>query len=476
MRWSTRRTLARRIYSSLTSSPCNTTKAGPVLAGQPLPSSHPHLLGPKDLTLGIEAAEYAERRRQLLEHLEPSSAAVILGYETRYATNNIFYPFQQATDFFYLTGFDEPEAAAVLEKLSDKKEKYTLFVRPTDAHSALWEGSRAGLEGARTHFHADNAKTQKEFTGYYDATLSRVKQLLVDRPKDINLFASQHILRPGESQLRPLSPIVQKMRWIKSAAEIRIMHQAGQISGEALIEVMRHTRPGMSEDLLASRMEWECRKRGAKGLSYVPVVAGGRNALTMHYVQNQQCLRDGDLVLMDAGCSYGGYCSDITRTWPVNGTFTSPQRDLYEAVLAVQKRCIKMCTEEQAISLDEIHNASVKATVQELANLGWTTNRSVSVERRLYPHHVGHFLGLDVHDTPNIGRHLPLKAGCVVTIEPGLYVPDEPQFPKAFRGIGIRIEDDVVVGPTKPFILSAWAPKEVADLEALCAKGGSGDV
>ncbi|KAI9226389.1 MAG: peptidase M24, structural domain-containing protein, partial [Piptocephalis tieghemiana] len=441
--------------------------------GQPLPSSHPHLLGPKDLTLGIEKDEYADRRKQLLQQLEPSSAAVILGYKTRYATNNIFYPFQQATDFFYLTGFDEPDSAAILEKSSDKKEKYSLFVRPTDAHSTLWEGPRAGLDGARSHFDADQVNH--------------------------NLFAAQHVLKSGQGQrenptsfpfsllfrlrhsfpdqssligtvskLRPLWPALQRMRWIKSAAEVRLMHKAGQITGEALIEVMRHTRPGVSENELASRMEWECRKRGAKGLSYVPVVAGGRNALTMHYVQNQQCLRDGDLVLMDSGCSYGGYCSDVTRTWPVNGTFTPAQKDLYEAVLAVQKHCINLCTEEQGISLDEIHHASIRATVQELANLGWKTNRT-EVERRLYPHHVGHFLGLDVHDTPHIGRHLPLKSGCVVTIEPGLYVPDEPHYPKAFRGIGIRIEDDVVVGPTNPIILSSWAPKEVVDLEALCA-------
>ncbi|CAJ0649142.1 3670_t:CDS:2, partial [Entrophospora sp. SA101] len=210
----------------------------------------------------------------------------------------------------------------------------------------------------------------------------------------------------------------------------------------------KFTKPGLSEHDLYAKIDFECRIRGAQFLAYVPVVACGINALTMHYVRNDMPLRDGELVLMDAGGEYYGYASDITRTWPVNGRFTQPQKELYEAVL-------KLCTEEQNISLNGIHEYSVKMMKEELSPLGFDLVEG-DVDRVLYPHHVGHYLGLDVHDTHDIDRSKILRKGM-----PGIYVPRNKAYPEQYHGMGIRIEDNVLVGESDPIVLSSSAPKEI---------------
>jgi intermediate cleaving peptidase 55 len=204
-------------------------------------------------------------------------------------------------------------------------------------------------------------------------------------------------------------------------------------------------------------------------LAYVPVVAGGDNALTMHYVRNDMPLRDGDLVLVDCGGEFHGYASDITRTWPVNGKFTEPQRELYQAVLNVNKKCIQLCTEKENISLNGIHEHSVRLMKEELQNLGFKLTEG-DVDHRLYPHHIGHYLGLDVHDCHDLDRSRVLRRGYVVTIEPGVYVPYDDRFPHKYQGIGIRIEDNVWVGEEEPVVLSVTSPKEVVDVEACCQR------
>ncbi|KAF9424993.1 hypothetical protein BGZ94_007940 [Podila epigama] len=266
---------------------------------------------------------------------------------------------------------------------------------------------------------------------------------------------------------KSLSPLVQELRVIKSESEIKLMRQAGEISGKAFIETMKFTNPERLEHQVYAKFDFECRMRGSQMMAYVPVVAGGPNALTMHYVNNDQGLNDGDLILMDAGGEYNGYASDITRTWPVNGKFTDAQKDLYEVVLRANKECIKLCTEEHGLSLNQIHFNSMRLTLEGLAKLGIKALPN-DVDRRLYPHHVGHYLGMDVHDTGDISRSRTLKEGMVVTIEPGLYIPRDPAYPEKYQGIGIRIEDNVVIGKTAPVVLSVTAPKEIVDIDYCC--------
>ncbi|KAI9593100.1 peptidase M24, structural domain-containing protein [Syncephalis fuscata] len=444
-------------------------------AGQPLPETHPHLMHVGEITPGITKEEYEDRRARLFAKLPVNSAVIIPGYRTRYASCNVFYPFRQSSDLFYLTGFNEPDAVAVLEKIGVHQhnpiERFRMFVRPRDEHAELWDGPRTGLEGARQIFGADEAIDSSLFALEFPKILAQFNSVYYDLPKDTNLFGDNVFRQRHKASAKqyPLASILHQMRQIKSPAEISLMQRAGDITGEAFRQVIRSTQPGMLERELDARMDFECRRRGAERQAYVPVVAGGRNALTMHYVQNDMLLRSGDLVLMDAGSEYHGYASDVTRTWPVNGKFTESQRQLYQAILNVQKVCIEMCTEENNISLNAIHRQSVMTLKEELAKLGWSPN-IYDIENILYPHHVGHYLGLDVHDTFVMSRSVPLKAGTVVTIEPGIYVPDSQKYPEPYRGIGIRIEDDILVGQHSPIVLSERVPKQIDELEQILSE------
>ncbi|KAI8056906.1 peptidase M24, structural domain-containing protein [Syncephalis plumigaleata] len=434
--------------------------------GQPLPETHPYLMHPDEITPGVSRQEYEQRRAELFAKMPVNSVAIVPGYRTRYASCNVFYPFRQSSDLFYLTGFNEPDAIAVFEKRkgyqpSTPEEMFRLFLRPSDEHAELWDGPRAGLNGARTIFGADEAIDSSLFNVEFAKMVKQVSTLYYDLPKDVNLFG-ENILNNHRSLTArrvPLAPIIHKMRQIKSPAEIKLMQQAGDITGQAFRQVIASTRPGMIERELDARMDYECRRRGAERQAYVPVVAGGRNALTMHYVQNDMPLESGDLILMDAGSEYHGYASDVTRTWPVNGKFTLPQRQLYQAVLNVQKTCIEMCTEEKHVTLNNIHRQSVITLKSELNKLGWTASINAS-----------HYLGLDIHDTYSLDRSSPLKAGMVITIEPGIYVPESSKFPEQYQGIGIRIEDDILIGQDKPIVLSRQAPKEIDEIEQLLSE------
>lgn len=262
----------------------------------------------------------------------------------------------------------------------------------------------------------------------------------------------------------PLQPLLNALRILKSPAEIANMRHAGRVSGRALTNAMRRT--WTSEKDLASHLNHAFTADGLDGPAYVPVVAGGGRANMIHYVLNNNTLRDGELVLVDAGGEYGTYITDITRTWPVGGRFTPPQRDLYEAVLRVQRAGVALCRASGGLSLDQIHRATETALRGELARLGFDVSRPGTLEA-LFAHHVGHYVGLDVHDCPGYGRNVALKPGHCVTIEPGVYVPEDERYPEHFRGIGIRIEDSVCVDDDGPIVLTTEAVKEVVDIEAL---------
>ncbi|KAI1315282.1 hypothetical protein EDD11_001014 [Mortierella claussenii] len=481
--------------------------------GQPTWMTHSHLMKEGEITPGMSAKEYELRRTILMESLPKGSIVISTSHRTRFMSNNIFYPFHQHTDFYYLCEKND----------SPRGYKMTMFVAPKNANIEMWEGARTGLDAAKEIFGADEAIDANLFryrivdmasryeNVYFDypqpsmfmpmdiakklhnkpeaySLLSHLKQLFFRtdaKPKSAFAFTShpyaQSITTPSKlkrftkdseaiSTTKNLSPLIQELRVIKSEAEIKIMRQAGEISGKAFIETMKFTNPKRLEHQIYAKFDFECRMRGSQMMAYVPVVAGGSNALTMHYVNNDQPLHDGDLLLMDAGGEFNGYASDITRTWPVNGKFTQAQKDLYEVVLHANKECIKLCTEEHGLTLNQIHDVSMRLTKEGLSKLGIKPLAN-DVDRRLYPHHVGHYLGLDVHDTGDVSRSRTLKEGMVITIEPGLYIPRDSAYPEKYQGIGIRIEDNIVIGKTVPHVLSVTAPKEIVDIEYCCASG-----
>ncbi|KAG0045961.1 hypothetical protein BGZ83_008835 [Gryganskiella cystojenkinii] len=469
------RTLGRSLFSTNASSQKETAPTAQY--GQPTWMTHPHLMKQGEITPGLSAAEYELRRTLLMESLPENSIVVATSHKTRFMTNNIFYPFHQHTDFHYLCGFNEPDSALVLEKDSSAPRGYrmTMFVAPKNANIEMWEGARTGIEAAKEVFGADEAIDANLFRYRIVDMAGRYEHVYYDYPTP-SMFLPMDIAkklhnRPDSDAMastKNLSPLIQELRVIKSVSEIKLMRQAGEISGKAFIETMKFTNPSRLEHQIYAKFDFECRMRGSQMMAYVPVVAGGSNALTMHYVNNDQPLQDGDLLLMDAGGEYNGYASDITRTWPVNGKFTQAQKDLYSVVLNANKECIKLCTEEHGLTLNQIHDVSMRLTKEGLARLG-IKPLPHDVDRRLYPHHVGHYLGMDVHDTGDISRSRPLKEGMVITIEPGLYIPRDPAYPEKYQGIGIRIEDNVVIGKTVPTVLSVTAPKEIVDIEYCCA-------
>ncbi|MBN3323454.1 XPP3 aminopeptidase, partial [Atractosteus spatula] len=252
------------------------------------------------------------------------------------------------------------------------------------------------------------------------------------------------------------------------------MREAGRITSEAFKKTMAASRANIDEAYLYAKFDFECRAHGANFLAYPPVVAGGNRANTLHYVSNNQIIKDGEMVLLDGGCEYFGYVSDVTRTWPVSGRFSPPQAELYQAVLDIQGACLALCS--PGVSLDSIYSHMLRLLGARLKDLGIISSRAGDADthraaRRYCPHHVGHYLGMDVHDTPDLSRAQPLRPGMAITIEPGLYIPeDDSSCPERFRGMGVRIEDDVVIREEEkgPLVLSADTPKTMEEIERAC--------
>ncbi|KAI4097760.1 MAG: hypothetical protein LQ344_000032 [Seirophora lacunosa] len=462
--------LPHRSYASLS--------AAELQFGQPLHETHPHLLKPGELTPGITALEYAQRRSNLASKLPKNGIALLAASELKYRSGPVFYEFHQDSDFFYLTGFNEPEAVAIIGKSTGEEDHvFHLFVRAKDPKVEQWEGSRSGTRAALDVFNADESGDIKDI----EKSLSRIIREASEVYTDVSpsttptsalsrLFTSRSppksnalskILEPAT--VKPLRSILNDLRNMKSDAEIANMRKAGQASGRAFTEAMRQA--WTTEKDLNAFLEYTFKRNGCDASAYVPVVAGGRNASQIHYVRNDDVLLDNDLVLADAGGEYGNYITDITRTWPVSGHFTPPQKDLYNAILATQRKCISLCRASASNSLDKIHQIAEETLRDSLAGLGF--DMSGNALETLFPHHLGHYIGLDVHDTPGQSRQAPLQAGQCVTVEPGLYIPDTDRWPAAFRGIGIRIEDSICVQEDHPLVLTTEAVKEIEDIEAL---------
>ncbi|KAF4550051.1 Metallopeptidase-like protein 3 [Elsinoe fawcettii] len=445
--------------------------------GQPLHETHPHILQAGELTPGITAVEYHERRARLAKSLPRGGVAVLPSADIKTRSGAVFYEFHQQPDFFYLTGFNEPEALAVISREeSELGYKFHLFVRPKDETAEIWDGARSGVQAAEEIFNADEAHD-----------ISRVASILPDLLRGQTVFTDAFKAKKRQSafykfmsgpshdqhgtlqtmlkaeEVKSLRPVMNDLRLRKSEAEIRIMRKAGRLSGQTYSEAMKQTY-SLEKDLWTD-MAYGFKKRGLDGEAYIPVIAGGTNGLSIHYVRNDDSLSDGQLVLVDAGGEYGGYITDITRTWPVNGKFSPAQKDLYQMVLDVQRSLVSLCREDANMTLDKLHRISEQGLKDGLRHLGFNVaGNNMDV---LFPHHVGHYIGLDVHDAPGYPRTEHLQEGHCVTMEPGVYVPDDERWPEHFRGMAIRIEDSICVTKEHPFVLTTEAVKEVDDIEAL---------
>jgi intermediate cleaving peptidase 55 len=397
--------------------------------------------------------------------------AVLPSAEVKYRSGAVFYPFRQESNFLYLTGFSEPQSLAVIRKTGPSLGDYTfhLFCRPKDAFAEQWSGPWSGLRAAEDVFNADEAASIHDLPSLLPPLLRSATRIYTDAPLSPSAASPlKSILTslPTTPSTAPLTPLINPHRAIKSPSEVAVMRHAGRISGRGLTNAMR--QPWRSEADLQSYLAHAFSQSNLSGPAYVPVIAGGARGRMIHYTHNSARLRDGETVLVDAGGEYGWYITDITRVWPVSGRFTAPQRDLYSAVLRAQRMSVALCRADSGLSLDEVHRATERALQEELQKLGFGFGYgSGDVMGVLFPHHVGHYVGLDVHDVPGYPRSTPLKAGHCVTIEPGVYVPDDERFPKHFRGLAVRIEDSVCVDEDAPVVLTPEAVKEVEDIEAL---------
>ncbi|MBO9662152.1 Xaa-Pro aminopeptidase [Dokdonella sp.] len=434
----------------------------------------------------IERKEYARRRRQLMRMAGADAIVIVAAAPERVRNNDAHYPYRQDSDFHYLSGFGEPDAVLALVPGREHGEAI-LFCRERDPERERWDGPRVGTEGAVSQCGFDDAFPIDDIDDILPGLIEGRRRVYYhfgrDTEFDLKLIGwvnrVRALVRQGAKpphEFVALSHLLHDLRLYKSRGELRLMKKSARIAAAAHVRAMQATRPGLSEHEVEAELLHEFRKHGAVP-SYEPIVGGGANACVLHYRANNAPLQDGDLLLIDAGAEVECYASDITRTFPVNGRFTAEQRALYEIVLAAQLAAIDEVRAGR--SFDAYHQAAVRTITKGLLKLGLLggtleKNLREHAYRKFYMHKTGHWLGLDVHDVGDYridGEFRVLEPGMVVTVEPGLYVaPDAKGVPAKFRGIGIRIEDDVVVTGGAPEVLSADVPKDVEAIEALMAE------
>jgi Xaa-Pro aminopeptidase len=465
---------------------------------QPTPATHPHLMAKGEVTPGIGAIEYEERRARLAESLPAGSMALFPSAARGFMSHDVPYaPYYQDTDLFYLCGLQEYSSllACVKPTADAAAARWHLFVRPSSKAEEVWDGPRAGVAGAQhfflregaAHRIDDVARVLASELGTDGSAGGRIRSLYYSPRTNPEIDKRvRPALMDGKNGLgaQPAHRLVHALRLRKSAAEIALMRRSGDVGAGAMAATMRDspraTTAGYTELALAAQFEFEAKLEGAERLAYPCVVAGGVNAVTLHYMHNNAPLNRADMLLMDAGSSLHGYCSDVTRTWPLSGRYSDAQRALYEAVLDVNERVIEACVADGTTTMNGLHRLSLQWTLEHLMSLGIASRTDPQLGSRVqryFPHAIGHWLGLDVHDTPSMESSVPLEPGMVVTVEPGLYIPaDDMSVPAEFRGIGIRIEDDVLVSAeARPAeVLTQSAPKRVADVEALLSSAITG--
>ena len=415
--------------------------------------------------------EFGERRTRIFAQMQPNSALLLFSEIEKRRNNDCSYPFRQDSYFWYLTGFNEPNAALLLLK-TEQAEKAIIFLRPRDPLLETWNGRRLGVEHAPQQLNINEAYSIEEFATVLPKILKNLTALYY--VPEIHTWGDKLVAESAVnfSEILDWRTMLSEMRLIKSPNEIRLMQQAGQITALGHIKAMQTTRPNRFEYEIESDILHEFNRHCARFPSYNSIVAGGNNACILHYTENDRPLNDGDLVLIDAGCEFAMYAGDITRTFPVNGKFSQPQREIYDLVLKAQKRAIELLVPGNSIK--QANDEVIRIKTQGLVDLGILqgdvdTLIEQQAYRQFYMHGLGHWLGLDVHDVGSYGQDKQriLEIGMVITVEPGIYIAEDADVPEQYKGIGVRIEDNLLMTEYGNKILTAAAPKEIADIENL---------
>jgi Xaa-Pro aminopeptidase len=427
---------------------------------------------------------FRERRDRLLSSM-PSGVLVVFATPTAIRNNDVEHEYRQSSDLFYLTGFDEPDTVLVLSAVAEK-EKLVLFVRPRDPERETWDGRRVGVEGAVRDFGADAAYPIAELAARLPELLLGATELHYSLGRhreqdDVLLTALEGARRRGRrgaiypTRFVDAEVVLHEQRLFKTAEELDTMRRAASISAEAHVAAMKSAKPGVNECEIDALFRGIFRKHGCERPAYEPIVGSGPNATILHYRRNNRVMNDGELLLIDAGCELDYYASDVTRTFPVNGRFSPEQRQIYDIVLAAQDRAIDKA--KAGATLDEVHLASAEVITRGLIALGLVEGplEDALEEQRYktyYMHKCSHWLGMDVHDVGayyRAGKARPLEPGMVLTVEPGIYVGEHATgAAERYRGIGVRIEDDVLVTEAGNEVLTAQIPRTVDAVERAC--------
>ncbi len=432
----------------------------------------------------MKQQEFKRRRKALMRQIGHGNIALIASASSQIRNRDVEYPFRQDSDFYYLTGFNEADALAVFIP-GRKQGEYILFCREFDPTKALWEGAHAGLEGATEHFEADDAFPIDDLDDILPGMLENKAKVFYPMGRDSELDHKllewiNHIRKQSRSgvnapgELVSLEHILHEMRLIKSAAELKLMRRAAQVSAAAHVRAMQICKAGLYEYQIEGELVHEFYRHGLRHVAYPSIVAGGANACVLHYTENNDKLKKGDLLLIDAGAECDHYAADITRTFPVSGKFSPAQKQLYQLVLDAQTAALEQIQPGRPWNL--AHDASVEILTRGLVNLGLLSGNVKTLiknekYKQFYMHRIGHWLGMDVHDVGDykVDDHWrELEPGMVLTVEPGLYIPaDYTSVDEKWRGIGIRIEDDVVVTKTGHEVITTDVPKTIEDIEQL---------
>ncbi|MGC7559161.1 Xaa-Pro aminopeptidase [Pasteurella sp. PK-2025] len=427
--------------------------------------------------------EFIARRVRVFEQMQDNAVLLVFSEIEHRRNNDCTFPFRQDSYFWYLTGFNEPNAILILSKQQGKMQS-SMFVRPSDPLLETWNGRRLGVEKAAEKLHVDHAFSVEDFSQLFPKMLP--KHTALYHVVGLHPWADALLADSAVNVENVLSwkEMLDEMRLFKSDNEVALMQQAGQISALAHIRAIQTTRPNRFEYEIEGELLHEFNRFGARAAAYNSIVAGGENACILHYTENDMPLKDGDLVLIDAGCEFSMYAGDITRTFPVNGKFSPAQREIYEIVLAAQKRAIELLIPGN--SIQQVNDEVVRIKVEGLVKLGILqgdveTLIANDAHRQFYMHGLGHWLGLDVHDVGSYSkdqhnnnrnsklRDRPLEVGMVLTVEPGLYISEKADVPAQYKGIGVRIEDNLLITEYGNKNLTSAAPKEIDDIEKLMA-------
>lgn len=432
----------------------------------------------------MNAKLYAQRRKQLMRMMGDDSIAILPAAPSLIRNRDVEHSFRQDSDFFYLSGFAEPEAVIVLIP-HRKNGQYVLFCRERDQKKETWNGHRYGPEGAVEHFAADDAYPIDDLEDILPGLMEHCES--VHYTMGLNPEFDKHVMNCVNSLRRgsrggvhapyefvSLDYLLHDMRLFKSRDELRLMKKAAKISVKAHINAMKACQPGMYEYELEAEFLYEF-KRNCAGWAYPSIVGGGANGCVLHYTENSKPLNDGDLVLIDAGAEYGGYAADITRTFPVNGNYSNVQKEIYELVLSAQNAAIKKT--KPGNHWNDPHNAAVKVLTKGMVELGLLKGKPAELIKKgdyskYYMHRTGHWIGMDVHDVGDYkvdDEWRLLEPGMTLTVEPGLYIPSGSRGAKRWWNIGVRIEDDVVVTKDGCDLLTKGLPRTVKEVEAVMA-------